>query len=231
MPGDGEADRELRERSAPIRRPSGACAIQLAWPVAFWLIANHSSGAQHSAEHPQPDVHRAPAAVQVQQPQRLGYDHQHRVVLGRERERRRDHPRGERPRRRVARARVGEREQRRAASAARAARTPAPPASTRSAAGCTAVSAAAITPARREISFARGAVHDRDRQHAAHRRQRPQADLAVAEDPRPHPRDAVVQRRRRLVVLDQRRASARARSARRSAVLPSSNQNPWWPSR
>ena len=69
--------------------------------------------------------------------------------------------------------------------------------------GLQAVSAAAISPARREISLARGRVGDRDDGHPGQRRQRAQPGLAVAEHPRPHPRDAVVQRRRRLGLRDQ----------------------------
>ena len=45
-----------------------------------------------------------------------------------------------------------------------------------------------------------GAVHQPDRQRAQHGRERPQADLADAEGPRPDPREDVVERRRRLAL-------------------------------
>ena len=68
--------------------------------------------------------------------------------------------------------------------------------------GWTLTRAAATRPARRETNSAACAVRDGDDRRADERRERAQSDLSEAGEPRPGPREHVVEVRRRLAVRD-----------------------------
>ena len=147
------------------------------------------------------DLHRSPRPVRPQQQDGLGDHSEDRVVVGGQSERGRDHPAREQPRRRR-RSRVREREERHAREqhehlvGARLLRVPDQ-------------QRAARGQRRGDHSRPPGdqlrprAVRHRHHQHAAHRRERAQAGLAVAEHARPQPRHAVVERWSRLGLRDQ----------------------------
>ena len=152
-------------------------------------------------DHPEGDLHRARPPVHVEQPQRLGHDDQRRVVVGGQCRRRGDHPRRQHARGRR-RARVREAEQREAREQREqlvGAGLLGVPDQQRVARGQRGHDQSG--PTGHELGA--GEIHDRDQRHPGQRRQGAQPDLAVAEDPRPDPGHAVVERGSGLGLGDQ----------------------------
>ena len=89
-----ETGRELRHdlpKPAPERRVRDP--VRAAGPVLAERQRDQPQAAQH--DEAERDLDRPPAAVHGKQPDRLGHHGQHRVVVGGQRERARDHPRRE----------------------------------------------------------------------------------------------------------------------------------------